>query len=200
MEPLTRYTGRGVALRRSDVDTDQIIPAEFCKRLGKSGYADVLFAGWRRSAEFVLNDPDAASATVLVAGHNFGTGSSREHAVWALRDWGFRVVVASSFGDIFRRNALCNGLLPVELPEHVVAALADLVETDRASRITVDLQSLEVRAGDIVASFDVDQRARRLLLRGLDDIDVTLERLRVIEDFEASRSAWLPGTAPGPGR
>ncbi|MFD3487620.1 3-isopropylmalate dehydratase small subunit [Streptomyces sp. NPDC058665] len=200
MEPLTRYAGRGVALRRSDVDTDQIIPAEFCKRLGKSGYADVLFAGWRRSADFVLNDPASASATVLVAGHNFGTGSSREHAVWALRDWGFRVIVASSFGDIFRRNALCNGLLPVELPEHAVAALADLVEADRATRITVDLEKLEVRAGDIVASFSVDQRARRLLLRGLDDIDVTLERLRVIEDFETTRSAWLPGTPPGFGR
>lgn len=125
MQPITEHTGRCVALRRSDVDTDQIIPAEFCKRLTKTGYEDTLFAGWRKDPGFVLNDPAHAGATVLVAGHNFGTGSSREHAVWALRDWGFRAVIASSFGDIFLRNAWKNGLLAVRLPEDVVADLAD---------------------------------------------------------------------------
>ncbi|WJY37094.1 3-isopropylmalate dehydratase small subunit [Streptomyces sp. P9-2B-2] len=192
MKPLMEHTGYGVALRRSDVDTDQIVPAEYCKRLTKSGYADVLFAGWREDPAFVLNRPASLGASILVAGHNFGTGSSREHAVWALRDWGFAAVIASSFGDIFRRNAFKNGLLAVELPAPVVAELADLVDADPRSEITVDLVDLEVRAGGLRHGFAVDQRARWLLLEGLDEIAVTLVKDCAITTYERSRPGWLP--------
>jgi 3-isopropylmalate/(R)-2-methylmalate dehydratase small subunit len=192
MRPLTEHTGKGVALRRSDVDTDQIVPAHFCKRLTKSGYADALFATWRQDPEFVLNRPGGATASILIAGHNFGTGSSREHAVWALRDWGFRVVIASSFGDIFRRNAFKNGLLAVELPEPVVAELADRVESDPATDLTADLVACQIRAGDRRHPFTVEPRARRLLLEGLDDIAVTLANEAAIRTYELSRSHLLP--------
>ncbi|WP_107656415.1 3-isopropylmalate dehydratase small subunit [Nocardia suismassiliense] len=196
MKPLTEHTGRAAVLRRSDVDTDQIIPAEYCKRLTKSGYADALFAEWRTDPEFVLNQPDSASATILLAGHNFGTGSSREHAVWALRDWGFVVVIATSFGDIFRRNAFKNGLLAVELPGDVVGPLTDLVERDPQLRLTVDLAAREVRAGALRQAFTVDDRARGLLLNGLDEIAVTLERTDGIGAYERRRSHWLPSIRP----
>lgn len=194
MRPLHEHTGRGVALRRSEVDTDQIIPAAFCKRLTKTGYEDALFATWREDPGFVLNDPDRAAASVLVAAHNFGTGSSREHAVWALRDWGFVVVVASSFGDIFRRNAFRNGLLAVELPEAVVGQLADRVDADPASEITVSVVDREVQAGDIRCPFAIGQRQRRLLLDGLDEIAVTLGADGAIAGYEDARHAWLPRT------
>ena len=197
MEPLIRHTGCGMSLRRGDVDTDQIIPAEFCKRLTKTGYADALFHAWRRDPGFVLDDPAYAEASILVAGHNFGTGSSREHAVWALRDWGFRVVVATSFGDIFRRNAFKNGLLAVEAPEPLVTELADRVEADPAYPITVDLEACELVAGERRQPFTVDPRARRLLLDGLDDIAVTLTRQDAITTYEGSRLRWLPRTRPG---
>lgn len=196
MKPLTEHTGRAVVLRRSDIDTDQIIPAEYCKRLTKSGYADALFADWRRDPGFVLNQPGSATASILLAGHNFGTGSSREHAVWALRDWGFAAVIATSFGDIFRRNAFKNGLLAVELPGGVVGALTDLVERDPALLLTVDLVAREVRAGAMRQAFTVDDRARRLLLEGLDEIAVTLERTDGIDAYESRRSYWLPSIRP----
>lgn len=196
MKPLTAHTGRGVPLRRGDVDTDQIIPAEFCKRLTKTGYDDVLFAGWRENENFVLNRPEYAGATVLVAGHNFGTGSSREHAVWALRDFGFVVVIASSFGDIFRRNAFKNGLLAVELPAETVVSLADRVEADPGLEITADLARLEVRADGLRCPFTVDERARSLLLRGLDEIAVTLEKDEAIGAYERDRPYWLPTLRP----
>jgi 3-isopropylmalate/(R)-2-methylmalate dehydratase small subunit len=189
---LTEHTGRCVVLRRSDVDTDQIIPAEFCKRLTKSGYEDALFATWRQDPDFVLNRPEHAGASVLVAGHNFGTGSSREHAVWALRDGGFTVVIATSFGDIFRRNALKNGLLAVELPESFLAELADRAEADPGFELTVDLVTREVRAAGLRCHFAVDSRARRLLLEGLDDIAVTMNKDVAITAYERSRRPWLP--------
>lgn len=197
MKSVTEHTGRGVALRRSDVDTDQIVPAEFCKRLTKSGYADALFAGWRVEAGFPLNDPAAAGATVLVAGHNFGTGSSREHAVWALRDWGFVAVLASSFGDIFARNAWTNGLLAVTLPVDAMSWLSDQVDAIAEFRITVDLVGRVVRAGGRDFAFEVDERARWLVLTGRDDIDVTLEAGDAIAAHEILRRPWLPRLTPG---
>ncbi|MFC0530984.1 3-isopropylmalate dehydratase small subunit [Phytohabitans kaempferiae] len=192
MDPVSIHTGRGLPLHRNDVDTDQIIPAEFCKRLTKSGYADALFAHWRTEADFVFNQPDREGASVLVAAHNFGTGSSREHAVWALRDWGVRAVVASSFGDIFQRNALKNALLPVELPEAAVTTLRDLVEADPAAEISVDLVACQVRAGTLSWAFTIGRRERWLLLNGYDDIDVTLQREPAIAAYEKERRRWLP--------
>ncbi|MEH1014482.1 3-isopropylmalate dehydratase small subunit [Micromonospora sp. CPCC 206060] len=192
MRAVSEHTGRGVALRRDDVDTDQIIPAEFCKRLTKSGYADTLFANWFTDPEFVLNQPARAGASVLVAGHNFGTGSSREHAVWALRDWGFRAVIATSFGDIFLRNAWKNGLLAVVLPEPAVADLADGCDADPGFTVTVDVVHTEVRAGGSRWPFEVDERARWLLLNGLDDIGLTLGRDEAISAYERDRRPWLP--------
>ncbi|MFB8280464.1 3-isopropylmalate dehydratase small subunit [Nocardia colli] len=192
MQPLTEHTGHGVTLHRSDVDTDQIIPAEYCKRLTKTGYADGLFAHWRGDPDFVLNQLASAGASILIAGHNFGTGSSREHAVWALRDWGFVAVVASSFGDIFRRNALKNGLIPVELPVPVVAELAELVDADPRTEITVDLVAQQIGGGGLHRGFAIDQRARRLLLEGLDEIAMTLDRGSHISAYERTRRDWLP--------
>jgi 3-isopropylmalate/(R)-2-methylmalate dehydratase small subunit len=192
MEPLRQHSGRGLAFRYDDVDTDQIIPAEYCKRLSKSGYADALFANWRKEPGFVLNAADSAGASVLVAGHNFGTGSSREHAVWALRDWGFRVVIASSFGDIFLRNAFKNGLLAVTLAPDIVALLADQVDAEPDLAITADLVETTLRAGQRQWEFPVDSRARWLLLNGLDDIAVTLSKEDAIAGYEQSRQRWLP--------
>jgi 3-isopropylmalate/(R)-2-methylmalate dehydratase small subunit len=197
VEPLTRHEGRPMVLGRSDVDTDQIIPAEFCKRLTKSGYADVLFAHWRKEPGFVLNRPDLADASVLIGRHNFGTGSSREHAVWALRDWGFAAVVATSFGDIFHRNAFKNGLLAVTLDEAAVDTLAGLAEADPGLRVVVDLEHLVVSAGEHSWTFTVEPRARRLLLHGLDDIAVTLERDDAIGAYERGRRRFLPSIRRG---
>ncbi|GHI09723.1 isopropylmalate isomerase [Streptomyces cellostaticus] len=197
MEPLTEHTGRAIVLRRDHVDTDQIVPAAFCKRLTKSGYDDALFAHWREDPDFVLNRPAARTASVLVGGANFGTGSSREHAVWALRDWGFAVVVASSFGDIFLRNALKNGLLAVALPAETLGALADAVEADPDLAVTVDLHRLELRAAGGCHPFTVDKHARFLLLNGLDDIAVTLRGQDAVLRYERDRRPWLPSMAPG---
>ncbi|MGY5035984.1 3-isopropylmalate dehydratase small subunit [Streptomyces sp. 900116325] len=196
-EPLKAHTGQAVALRRDDVDTDQIIPAEFCKRLTKSGYADTLFGHWRKEDDFVLNQPQHQGASVLVAGHNFGTGSSREHAVWALRDWGFRAVIATSFGDIFLRNALKNGLLAVALPVPDVAELTELSLVDPSFQITVDLQELTVGAAGKTWEFEADHRARWLLLNGLDDIDVTLRKADAIAAYETRRPAWMTSITRG---
>ncbi len=196
MEPFTTHTGRAVPLRRTNVDTDQIIPAEFLKRVSRTGFAEGLFAAWREDPSFVLNQPRYAGATILVAGTDFGTGSSREHAVWALTDYGFRAVIAPRFGDIFRTNATKVGLLPVVLPEATVSALQDAVEADPGTEITVDLGRCEVlaSAAGITAPFDLDAYTRWRLMEGLDDIGLTLSHADEITAFEHSRPAWLPVT------
>jgi 3-isopropylmalate/(R)-2-methylmalate dehydratase small subunit len=197
MEPFITHTGHAVPLRRTNVDTDQIIPAEYLKRVSRTGFAEGLFAAWREDPSFVLNRPQYAGATILVAGTDFGTGSSREHAVWALTDYGFRAVIAPRFGDIFRTNATKAGLLPVVLPESVVTALQDAVEADPDTEITVDLTGRAVRAegAGITASFDLDDYTRWRLMEGLDDIGLTLRHVDAITAFEQSRPAWLPVTA-----
>jgi 3-isopropylmalate/(R)-2-methylmalate dehydratase small subunit len=195
MNAITVHTGCAVALRRNDVDTDQIIPSEYCKRVTKTGYADGLFARWRADPEFVLNQPSAAGATVLLANPGFGTGSSREHAVWALRDWGFSAVVSARIGDIFRRNALHNGLLAVSVPDMLVSQMMDRVEADPAVAVTIDLQSLQVRCEELVGTFEIDQRARQLLMSGDDDIELTLRQEPEIAAYERGRPYWLPALA-----
>jgi len=194
VRPFTEHTGRVAPLRRNNVDTDQIIPAEWCKRISRTGFEDGLFARWRDDPEFVLNRPERAGATVLAAGPDFGIGSSREHAVWALQDFGFRVVVSSRFGDIFTGNALKAGLLPVRLPADEVAALMAAVEADPALAVTVDLVRAEVRFPGYRAEFPIDGHARYRLLAGLDDIGVTETYLDVIEGYERTRRPWLPVT------
>jgi 3-isopropylmalate/(R)-2-methylmalate dehydratase small subunit len=188
----SQHAGTAIALHRDDVDTDQIVPAEFCKRITKTGYDDALFVRWREDPDFPLNRPEAAQASVLIAGHNFGTGSSREHAVWALRDWGFQAVVATSFGDIFRRNALKNRLLPVELPARSLGELAGLVDAAPQTAVSVDLVDLMVRAGPLSYRFALEDRARGMLLEDLDEIAVTLSGDEAISAHERSRSEWLP--------
>ncbi|MDQ1705409.1 MAG: 3-isopropylmalate/(R)-2-methylmalate dehydratase small subunit [Frankiaceae bacterium] len=195
MQEFTVHSGTAVPLRRSNVDTDQIIPAEYLKRITRTGFADGLFAAWRADPAFVLNDSRYDGATILLAGPDFGTGSSREHAVWALQDHGFRVVIAPRFGDIFRGNSLKGGLLPVVLPEAVVQQLQDLVEADPQVELVVDLEQREVRAAGVTASFDLDDYTRWRLLEGLDDIGLTLARDDEVTAFEAGRPSWLPITA-----
>jgi 3-isopropylmalate/(R)-2-methylmalate dehydratase small subunit len=197
MEPFVTHTGRAIPLRRSNVDTDQIIPAEYLKRVSREGFGDGLFAAWREDPAFVLNQPQYAEATILVAGTDFGIGSSREHAVWALTDYGFRAVIAPRFGDIFRTNSTKAGLLPVILPEDTVTALQDAIEADPATEITVDLDAREVAlpAAGIKAAFDLDDYTRWRLMEGLDDIGLTLTHTDEITAFERSRPAWLPVTA-----
>ena len=195
MDKFTVHTGTALPLRRSNVDTDQIIPAEYLKRVTRTGFADGLFAAWRADPSFVLNDKRYDGATVLLAGPDFGTGSSREHAVWALQDYGFRAVIAPRFGDIFRNNALKGGLLPVVLDADVVDRLGELVEKDPATELVVDLEAREIRAGGLTSAFELDDYARHRLLNGLDDISLTLDRGSEIADYEANRSRWLPTTA-----
>jgi 3-isopropylmalate/(R)-2-methylmalate dehydratase small subunit len=192
VQPFTSHTGRVLPLPRSDVDTDQIIPAEFCKRITRTGFDDALFANWRADPGFVLNDPSRQGATVLVAGPHFGVGSSREHAVWALQDWGFAVVVAPSFGDIFARNALRGGLLVVPLPEPVVAGLLAAAERDPGFELTADLERGEVRAAGDRWPLEIEPRRRELLLGGLDDIELTLAHTADLERYESRRRPWLP--------
>lgn len=196
MEPFTVHVGRAVPLRRSNVDTDQIIPSEYLKRVSRTGFGDGLFAAWRSEPGFILDDPSYSGATILLAGPDFGTGSSREHAVWALQDYGFRAVISERFGDIFGNNAVKNGLLPVVLPAGQVDQLMRAVESDPQTEIAVDLQALEVRAGGVSYSFDIDGNVRHRLLEGLDDIALTLSRNADIEGFEARRAPWLP-SIPG---
>ena len=195
MEPFRTHVGTAVPLRRSDVDTDQIIPSDWLKRVERTGFGAGLFSEWREEPGFVLDRPEHAGATVLLAGENFGTGSSREHAVWALQDHGFRAVVSSRFADIFRSNALKGGLLPVQLPADVVATLMDAVEADPTLEVTVDLEARELRAAGVVAPFELDDFTRWRLLEGLDDIGLTLRHEADVTAFEASRPAWLPTTA-----
>jgi 3-isopropylmalate/(R)-2-methylmalate dehydratase small subunit len=192
MDKFTVHTGTAVPLRRSNVDTDQIIPAVYLKRVTRTGFADGLFSAWREDPSFVLNDPAFAGGTVLVAGPEFGTGSSREHAVWALRDFGFRAVVSPRFGDIFRGNALKEGLLPVELELPAVEELWALVEADPTTAVTVDLERRELRAGDRVWAFPLDDFSRWRLLEGLDDIGLTLRHEAEITEYEQRRPAFLP--------
>jgi 3-isopropylmalate/(R)-2-methylmalate dehydratase small subunit len=197
MEPFTTHVGRAVPLRRTNVDTDQIIPAEYLKRVSRAGFGEGLFAAWREDPSFVLNQPQYDGATILVAGTDFGTGSSREHAVWALTDYGFRAVIAPRFGDIFRSNSTKAGLLPVALPEVTVLALQDAVEADPATEVVVDLDHRLVRAdaAGIKAPFDIDDYTRWRLMEGLDDIGLTLRHVDDITAFERTRPAFLPVTA-----
>ncbi len=197
MDPFITHSGRVLPLRRSNVDTDQIIPAEYLKRVSRVGFGDGLFAAWREDPSFVLNQPAYDGATVLVAGTDFGIGSSREHAVWALVDYGFRVVIAPRFGDIFRNNATKAGLLPVRLPEQVVATLQDAAEAGPAAEITVDLEAREVRhaGAGITVPFEIDDYTRWRLMEGLDDIGLTLRYGDDVTSFEQNRPSWLPVTA-----
>jgi 3-isopropylmalate/(R)-2-methylmalate dehydratase small subunit len=192
MQKFTVHTGVAAPLRRSDVDTDQIIPAEYLKRVTRTGFEDGLFRAWRDDPAFVLNNPAYAGASILLAGHRFGVGSSREHAVWALQDYGFRAVIAPSFGDIFRGNALKGGLLPVALPEKAVAELWVLVEEHPGIELTVDLVAQEVRGQDIGWDFPIDPHSRWRLLEGLDDIGLTLRHADEIGSYEALRPSWRP--------
>ncbi len=194
MEPFTLHTGRAAPLRRSNVDTDQIIPAEYLKRVTRTGFEDGLFAAWRDDPAFVLNQPRYDGATVLLAGPEFGTGSSREHAVWALHDYGFRVVISPRFGDIFRSNALKAGLLPVTLPVEFVEWAWDAVEAVPGTEVAVDLVARQVRLGERVEEFALDDHSRWRLLEGLDDIGLTLRHADDIVAFERDRPAWLPTT------
>ena len=198
MEPFVTHTGRAVPLRRSDVDTDQIIPSDWLKRVERTGFGAGLFSQWREDPGFVLNAPQHAGASILVAGKNFGTGSSREHAVWALTDFGFRAVVSERFGDIFRSNALKGGLLPVQLTSATVATLMDRLDQDPTLEVTVDLDRRELRAGDLVEAFPLDDFTRWRLMEGLDDIGLTLRAEDEIAAYEAARPARLPSvTSPG---
>ena len=194
MEPFVAHAGRAVPLRRSNVDTDQIIPAHWLKKVTRNGFEDGLFEAWRKDPSFVLNRPEYAGATVLVAGPDFGTGSSREHAVWALQNYGFCTVLSSRFADIFRGNSLKNGLLTVVLPQDVIDRLWKLVEDDPKAEITVDLVAREVRAEGITVPFELDDNARWRLLEGLDDISLTLRHEDDIAAYEAKRPTFKPST------
>ncbi|APY86168.1 3-isopropylmalate dehydratase small subunit [Streptomyces alfalfae] len=194
MEAFTKHTGRAVPLRRSNVDTDQIIPAHWLKKVTRDGFEDGLFEAWRKDAEFVLNKPEREGASVLVAGPDFGTGSSREHAVWALQNYGFKAVISSRFADIFRGNSLKNGLLTVVLDQKVVDALWELTESDPQAEVTVDLEDRQVRAAGITADFDLDENARWRLLNGLDDISITLRNEQDISAYESGRPSYKPRT------
>jgi 3-isopropylmalate/(R)-2-methylmalate dehydratase small subunit len=196
MEKFISHTGTGVPLRRSNVDTDQIIPAVYLKRVTRSGFEDGLFAAWRNDPEFVLNQPQYKSGTVLVAGPEFGTGSSREHAVWALQNYGFKVVISSRFADIFRGNSLKGGLLTVILPQDVVEAIWLAVEADPSTQIKVDLESRTVSYKDVTVTFELDDYTRWRLMEGLDDIGLTLKQTDSIDAFEAKRAAYKPKTLP----
>lgn len=198
MEKFTTHTGVGVPLRRSDVDTDQIIPAEYLKRVTRTGFEDGLFAAWRNDPSFVLNNPAYAEGSVLVAGPNFGTGSSREHAVWALQNYGFKAVLSPRFGDIFRGNSGKAGLLTGKVDEKVVQRLWDYLDENPGASVTVDLESRTVRAGEgpdaIEDSFDIDDYTRWRLLEGLDDIGITLGHEADISAYEANRPSWKAST------
>lgn len=196
MEKFTTHTGTAVPLRRSNVDTDQIIPAHWLKKVTRTGFEDGLFEAWRKDEGFVLNQPQFAGASILVAGPEFGTGSSREHAVWALENYGFRAVISSRFADIFRGNSLKNGLLTVILPAQTVEQIWALVEADPTTEITVDLEAREVRVQDVTAPFELDENVRWRLLNGLDDISITLQQEAEISTFEATRPSHKPSTLP----
>ena len=194
MEKFTNHTGTALPLRRNNVDTDQIIPAVYLKRVTRTGFEDGLFGAWRNDPAFILNRPERKGVTVLVAGPDFGTGSSREHAVWALMDYGFKVVLSSRFADIFRGNAGKAGLLAAQVDQHVIERLWELTESDPAAEVTIDLEAREVRAGDVVAPFQIDDYTRWRLLEGLDDIGITLSHEDDVAAYEARRPSWKPAT------
>ena len=194
MDPFRTHSGRVLPLRRSNVDTDQIIPAVYLKRITRDGFEDGLFAAWRKDPEFVLNRPEYAEASIVVAGPEFGTGSSREHAVWALQNYGFRVIISPRFADIFRGNSLKGGLLTVELDDAVVEQLWQRAETDPAADVTVDLETREVRFDNSVVPFELDDYSRWRLLEGLDDVGLTLQHTDEIAAFEERRPPWMPRT------
>ena len=196
MEKFISHTGSGVPLRRSNVDTDQIIPAVYLKRVTRSGFEDGLFAAWRNDPEFVLNQPQYKSGTVLVAGPEFGTGSSREHAVWALQNYGFKAVISSRFAAIFRGNSLKGGLLTVILPQEAVEALWVAIEKDPSTQIKVDLDSRTVSYGSTSIAFELDDYTRWRLMEGLDDIGLTLKQTDSIDAYEAKRPSYKPKTLP----
>ena len=194
MDKFSVHTGTAVPLRRANVDTDQLIPAEYLKRVTRTGFADGLFAAWRNDPSFVLNDRRYDGASILVAGPDFGTGSSREHAVWALQDYGFRAVLAPRFGDIFRGNASKAGLLPVVLADGTIERFQTMAENDPSTTITVDLVERQVAAGDLVVAFELDDYTRWRFLEGLDDIGLTLRHENAIAEFESRRPEWFPTT------
>ena len=192
MKKFSTHVGTAAPLRLSNVDTDQIVPAEYLKLVTRTGFKDGLFKQWRQDPEFVLNAPEYGEATILLAGPDFGTGSSREHAVWALQDYGFRVVVSSRFADIFRSNAGKSGLLTAQVEQSLMEDLFAAVEQQPGAELTVDLVAKEIRVGDLVTSFAIDDYTRWRLLEGLDDIDLTLAREDAVAEYEKSRLAWLP--------
>ena len=196
MEKFIKHTGTGVPLRRSNVDTDQIIPAVYLKRVTRNGFEDGLFSAWRNDPEFVLNKDEYKGGTVLVAGPEFGTGSSREHAVWALQNYGFKAVISSRFADIFRGNSLKGGLLTVILPQEAVEAIWQAVEAAPSTAITVDLDTRTVSYNDVSVPFELDDYTRWRLMEGLDDIGLTLKHTDSIDVFEAKRPSYKPTTLP----
>ncbi|MET0161825.1 MAG: 3-isopropylmalate dehydratase small subunit [Microbacteriaceae bacterium] len=196
MDKISSVTGVGVPFRRSNVDTDQIIPAVFLKRVTKTGFDDALFHGWRQDPEFILNQPAYQGARILVAGPDFGTGSSREHAVWALRDFGFDVVLSPRFADIFRGNSGKQGLVAGQVPESDIERIWALLEEEPGREMTVDLQSQTVTVGALSIGFDIDAYTRWRLLEGLDDIALTLRNEQAISEFESRRERWRPRTLP----
>ncbi|MGA8208955.1 MAG: 3-isopropylmalate dehydratase small subunit [Nocardioidaceae bacterium] len=194
MEKFARHAGIALPLRRSNVDTDQIIPAVYLKRVTRTGFEDGLFAAWRKDPQFVINRAEHAGATVLVAGPDFGTGSSREHAVWALMDYGFKVVISSRFADIFRGNSGKAGLVAAEVTQDVVEQLWKLIENEPTTEVVVDLEQRSIQAGALTAPFHIDDYTRWRLLEGLDDIGITLSHQDDIASFEGTRQAWKPAT------
>ncbi|MEJ0014555.1 MAG: 3-isopropylmalate dehydratase small subunit [Actinomycetota bacterium] len=196
MDKFVSHTGTAVPLRRSNVDTDQIIPAVYLKRVTKSGFEDGLFAAWRNDPDFVLNQPQYKTGTILVAGVDFGTGSSREHAVWALQNYGFKAVISSRFADIFRGNSQKGGLLTVVLPQDQVEKIWDVIEADPTTEVTVDLVAKNVRLGSDIYPFEIDDYTRWRLIEGLDDIGLTLKNIDSVTAYEATRPSYKPKTLP----
>lgn len=194
MEPIIKHTGIGVPLRSSNVDTDQIIPAVYLKRVTKTGFDDALFANWRKDPEFILNQESYKHGSVLVAGPDFGTGSSREHAVWALRDYGFKVVISARFADIFRGNSGKQGLVTAQVAQDDIELIWKALEHEPGTEITVDLESKTVTVGALIVPFEIDDYVRWRLMEGLDDIGLTLQNLEAIEAYEAKRPSWMPRT------
>jgi len=194
MDKFVTLTSTAAPLRASNVDTDQIIPAEYLKRITRHGFEDALFAAWRKDPEFVLNKPEFQGVEILVAGPDFGTGSSREHAVWALMDFGFKVVISSRFADIFRGNSGKQGLLTALVEQDVVESLWKRIENDPTTKVTVDLEARTIRTDDFVAPFEVDEYVRWRLMEGLDDIGLTMKHLDEISEFEAKRATFKPTT------
>lgn len=194
MEPIIKHTGIGVPLRSSNVDTDQIIPAVYLKRVTKTGFDDALFANWRKDPEFILNQEPYKHGSVLVAGPDFGTGSSREHAVWALCDYGFKVVISARFADIFRGNSGKQGLVTAQVAQDDIELIWKALEHEPGTEITVDLESKTVTVGALVVPFEIDDYVRWRLMEGLDDIGLTLQNIDAIEAYEAKRPSWMPRT------